>query len=70
MLKRTLSRNRGIKGRASQGTKELVPSRRRPLTLHARCLFFRRLTVYSVYSSKELQAKNVLETGDIVCSQD
>ena len=67
MLKRNLSQERRPEWLALQGIKDLVPLHRRSLGQNARCLLFRRRTGYS---SKELQAKQILDSGNILRSED
>ena len=67
MLNRALSGKGGLKRYALQGIKDLVPMHRRSLGRNALCLLFRRLTRYS---NKELQAKHIIEAGNIVRSAD
>ena len=67
MLNRTVSSNRGLKRHALQGIEDLVPLCRQSLSWHARCLLFRRLTGDS---NEKLQAKHILDTGNIVNSED
>ena len=67
MLNRTLGQKIGLEKYPLQGAKGLVPLHGRPLSRYTRCLLFCRMTSYS---SKELQAKYILDAGNIVCSED
>ena len=67
MLNKNLSMKRELKWFPLQGIKDLVPLHHRSLGWNARSLFFRGLVGYS---SKELEAKEILDAGNIVRSED